>query len=439
MENYNIINTAFNISLDIGSIVMSVMMSIYFFKNENTSKESRYFFWLSILNSIFVLADLSGWIFNKFARSWYPMVFTIGRFVYYAVTAVLFLLLLKYVIAYISSFGKVSKIYMRMGWLLACLHLLGCMITPFTGFYYSITEENMYRFGNGIWCFNILPIAVLSMISILAFRFRKILPLRAVATLFGFVGIVVLGQIVKILLDNVFSVNPPITLAIVVMFFHIQFDKDMQLKKDRQELEELNTKIMLSQIQPHFLYNTLATIRGLCETNPVMAKELINDFSIFLKANMDSLTTNILIPFEQELLQVKSYLNIAQQMYGENLQVVYDIQATQFFIPTLSIQPIVENAVHKGIRKKENGGILVIHTEEDEQYFHIIISDNGIGFDKNILKEDGHIGIQNVQKRLYTMCKGILEIETTLGKGTTVHIKIPKISGRDGRYEIFDS
>ena len=212
----------------------------------------------------------------------------------------------------------------------------------------------------------------------------------------------------------------------------------MQYQKDKQELEGINIKLMLGQIQLHFLYNTLADIRGLCETDAVKAKETIDDFSVFLRANMDSLSNESLIPFEQELLHVNSYLHLLQSMYGEGIRVKYEIHTTQFKIPALSLQPIVENAVHKGIRKKEGGGTITICTEEKERYFEITIADDGVGFRKEVLKEQVHIGIQNVKKRLGIMCNGILKIDSEVDKGTIVNIIIPK-DGGENLYEISDS
>ena len=318
--------------------------------------------------------------------------------------------------------------YMRIAWFLAGFHLIECIITPFTGFYYIITEENRYQYGTGILCSYLLPVYVYGIITILTLQFRNVLRPRIIAILLSYVLIPIWGQIFQISFYGVISINPFITLSIVFMFFNIQLDKDIQHKKDKEQLEEANLKIMLNQIQPHFLYNTLAAIRGLCETNPTMAKELINDFTIFLRANMDSLTNNRLIPFEQELLHVKSYLNLVQQLYGEQLKVEYHIQTTNFFVPTLSLQPIVENAVLKGIRKNKNGGTILICTEEHMEYVIILISDNGTGFDMSVLTEQGHLGIQNVKKRLLAMCNGTLIIDSVLGKGTTVSITIPKFS-----------
>ena len=155
---------------------------------------------------------------------------------------------------------------------------------------------------------------------------------------------------------------------------------------------------------------------------------------------MDSLTSEHPIPFEQELGHVKSYLNLIQQMYGEGIKVEYEIRTTQFRIPALSLQPLVENAIHKGIRKKEDGGIVTIRTEERKNDFKVSIVDNGVGFDVKILEEEGHIGIQNVKKRLAIMCEGCLNISSKIGEGTVVDIIIPKkIGGGKKTNEILNS
>jgi len=95
-------------------------------------------------------------------------------------------------------------------------------------------------------------------------------------------------------------------------------------------------------------------------------------------------------------------------------------------IPALSLQPIVENALHKGIRKKEGGGIIIIRTEERKEDFRITVADDGAGFEMKDLGKQGHIGIENVKKRLEVMCKGTLTIDSMPGKGTTVSMIIPK-------------
>lgn len=322
-----------------------------------------------------------------------------------------------------------SKIYMKVVTCMGALHVLGCILTPSTGLYYVISDENIYYRGKGVALASLLPIIVYVMVTILIIQFFKKLRMRVIVSLLSYMWIPGIGQLIQNLFRGVATLNPAITLSILIMFINLQLDRDVRNEQDKQKLTEANIKIMLSQIQPHFLYNTLAIIRGLCTEDAGKAKEAINDFSVFLRANMDSLTYELPISFEQEFKHVKSYLNLIQQMYGNGVNVEYDIQTTQFRLPALSMQPLVENAVHKGLRKKEGGGTIKIKTEENEKYYQIVISDDGVGFCMDILKEEGHVGIKNVRERLYTMCGGILSIESKIGEGTDVFIKIPKNGG----------
>lgn len=194
------------------------------------------------------------------------------------------------------------------------------------------------------------------------------------------------------------------------------------------ELADSRAAIMLSQIQPHFLYNSLLAIQDLCERDAALAEKTIGDFSAYLRGNLNSLTNKHPVPIEKEQEHVRSYLLLEQIRFEERLQVEFDIQAGGFLIPALSLQPIVENAIKHGVTKREEGGKVVIRIQEDADCFFIIVEDNGVGFDISKLKDDGqtHIGIQNVRHRLKSICGGTLVIQSTIGIGTTATISIPK-------------
>ncbi len=113
-------------------------------------------------------------------------------------------------------------------------------------------------------------------------------------------------------------------------------------------------------------------------------------------------------------------MKIEKKRFGQKLNVVYDIKAKDFFIPALTLQPIVENAVRYGVTKKEHGGTVSIKTSETETEFMITVIDDGEGFDaKTVAIEDG-------RSRLAAMCGGTLEIKSVPGKGTTAIISISK-------------
>ena len=194
------------------------------------------------------------------------------------------------------------------------------------------------------------------------------------------------------------------------------------------KLQESQISIMLSQIQPHFLYNTLNSIYQLCETNPMRARSMVNYFAEYLRNNLSALDEKGLVSFETELSHVKTYLEIEKIRFEDTLEIEFDIKCDKFSLPVLTVQPIVENAVKHGTSKKRGGGRVVISTYEDEENYVINVSDTGCGFDTSTPKNDGksHVGIENVRQRLSNMCGGSLTIESEIGVGTSASIKIPK-------------
>ena len=206
--------------------------------------------------------------------------------------------------------------------------------------------------------------------------------------------------------------------------------KSMEAEKQAMELklQESHISIMLSQIQPHFLYNTLNSIYQLCETNPMLARSMVNSFSEYLRNNLSTLEETGLISFETELSHIKTYLEIEKIRFEDTLEIEYDIQCVDFSLPVLTVQPIVENAVKHGTSKKRGGGKVLISTLADKENYIIKVSDTGCGFDPSKPKNDGkrHVGIENVRQRLSNMCGGSLTIESEVGVGTLATIKIPK-------------
>ncbi|MGN1318046.1 MAG: sensor histidine kinase [Lachnospirales bacterium] len=198
----------------------------------------------------------------------------------------------------------------------------------------------------------------------------------------------------------------------------------VQAEKIAKELQNSRISIMLSQIKPHFLHNCINAIRELCRQNPNSAREALGDFSDYLRLNMESINSEALIHFSRELKHIKKYLKLEKMRFEDDLNIVYDIEEEDFFIPPLVVQPLVENAVKHGICQAEKGGTLTIHTKREGDKITIIITDDGVGFDISKLNKNdkNHIGIENVKKRLEYMVGGKLDIKSEIGKGTTAKI-----------------
>ena len=205
-----------------------------------------------------------------------------------------------------------------------------------------------------------------------------------------------------------------------------ELEAEQQLLK--QELQENRISIMLSQMKPHFIFNTLNTIYHLCDIDLEKAKSTISSFSTYLRNNINNIDQSEMIYFEKELSFVNAYLEIEKVRFDDELLINFDIGISDFKLPVLTVQPIVENAIKHGTSKKEGVSHLYISTRETDAFYEIEIRDTGVGFDASVPRNDDnkHIGISNVRQRLKMLCNGTLDVESTLGIGTTVLIKIPK-------------
>jgi len=161
---------------------------------------------------------------------------------------------------------------------------------------------------------------------------------------------------VQIFVYGLALLNLADTVAIIVIFLFLQAEQGRRSAEQENLLMQDRVAIMLSQIQPHFLYNALSVIQDLCHGKAPEAEQAAVEFSEFLRGNLDSLQADSPIPFEQELRHTQNYLSLEKKRFGDNLRVEYEIGATDFFIPALTLQPIVENAVRNGVMRQEEGG-----------------------------------------------------------------------------------
>ena len=224
----------------------------------------------------------------------------------------------------------------------------------------------------------------------------------------------------------------------ILIFTSVFFDKistihsaSLKAAELDKELHMANTAVMISQIQPHFLYNALNTIKYLIKRDPKAAEKAVISFSKYLRGNMDSITQKTPIPFSEELEHIKNYCDIELLRFGDKIEIIYDTEFVEFNVPSLTIQPLVENAIKHGVTKKAEGGTVKLSTQFSDECYYVIIEDNGVGFDPqnpDYTPDDNHahVGISNVTNRLKTMVNAEINIESQIDVGTKITIKIPK-------------
>lgn len=194
--------------------------------------------------------------------------------------------------------------------------------------------------------------------------------------------------------------------------------------------KEAELKALQTQINPHFLFNALHTISSFVRIEPNRAREIIINLSTYLRYNLENFSK--LLPLHEELQQVEAYINIEKARFGNKIKTIYNIPESSLTLqlPSLIIQPLVENSIKHGILKRREGGTVTISVIEKEKGYNIIIEDDGIGIDQSIIdgiddKIEKNIGLKNVHNRLKILYGKGLNIEK-LEKGTRISFNINK-------------
>lgn len=204
------------------------------------------------------------------------------------------------------------------------------------------------------------------------------------------------------------------------------------IAKLNEELKDSRIKNSISQMQPHFLYNALGSIREIVLDDPEYAAELIYDFTTHLRACVRSMSNNDMVPFSEELRNIQAYVNIEKMRFGEKLKIQYEINDEDFMIVPLSVQPLVENAIRHGIYPKgAKGGTVTVRTFKEDGRHVIEVMDDGVGFDfDGMLKEIAErkrdsTGMVNLKFRLEKILGASLVVRSSENEGTDIRIEIP--------------
>ena len=223
-----------------------------------------------------------------------------------------------------------------------------------------------------------------------------------------------------------------IAIEILVYYFYIaaiQYNENKDaLVESELALERNRNNLLLAQIKPHFINSNLAVIRSLCYEEPEKAVEMLDHFSGYLRENIQQIDDMQLVSFEREMESVDNFIYLEMQRFPDKIEVIKDIKVNDFFVPPLSVQTIVENAIRHGISMTGKKGTVRISTLAKDDNFIVKIEDNGKGFDVDNIEFDGinHVGIKNVANRLKRILNGKIKVESEVGYGTIVTFYIPR-------------
>ncbi len=413
----------FNIFVDALTIFIEILIGFSIVIDKNLSKSTRYFSLSLITGSLYCIVDI---IFQRINGNIYYIALN-----YYLsfLEFVLDYLMIFLVSGYLFELTGISKkfkyslmnIYVIIGivWVL----VFGILLK----YGYVFYVDSGYYVRSDYWLYSVLYPLIIMVFDCVVILFNKSeSKVRVSFALFCFVP--TLGVILSYYTIGFSSISLLIIISTLFFYINIYVDKSKELYANTLELQEGQVQLMISQIQPHFLYNCITSCIALCRIDPSKAAVMMSNFGKYLRVNLDVFKQKKPITFAEELDHIKVYLELETVRFEDKLSVEYEIKCTDFYVPVLSIQPIVENAVKHGISAFQDGGLLKISSFDDENNYYISIVDNGVGFDVDAKPDDSrtHIGIENVKKRLELIVKAEMKIESYPGSGTTVLIKLPK-------------
>jgi two-component system LytT family sensor kinase len=234
--------------------------------------------------------------------------------------------------------------------------------------------------------------------------------------------------IVVILLATVLAVATPIKIWNNARIEH-------RLEEQEKLLLAAKIEALANQINPHFLFNTLTSISSLIRTQPDTARMLITKLSGLLRRLMRS--TDHFVTLREELASIDEYLDIEVVRFGPQLRVDKQIGADtlDLIVPSMLLQPIVENSIKHGLSRKVGGGRITIRTARRDDRAVIEVLDDGVGMTEERLEQalGGGIGLSNVNERLRTIYGAAcgLKLTSAPGRGTSVLVEIPELTVAD--------
>lgn len=420
--------TEINVAIDLLSSLVVVVLIFAQLGKKKRTRQDKLFLLMLIAHMICTLSDAVNWAFDLRAETIFRVLTLAGNFLSYFVSALAYTPFLLYIMVTATKKRKSDAKMIRASCILSALMVLILLFNLWNGMLYTIDENNVYHWGEWDWLFNILVFAQLILPSVQILRSRKALERRQTGAFLAYEILPILAILLSLIPIELTLVYPATMISLLLLYVNVQQDQENRLTLREAELAESHAAIMVSQIQPHFLYNALSAVENLCETDPPRAQQAVADFSKYLRGNMQALTQRQPVPFSNELRHIRHYLNLEQLRFGDKLRVVMNIGPTDFLLPVLSVQPILENAVKHGVTCRKSGGTVTLRTMETPEAWSVIVQDDGVGFDPAALEAEGkeHVGLSVVNRRLISVVGGKLEIDSSPGKGTVATITIPK-------------
>lgn len=421
-------------------LIAALCMSL---SREMNQKKKKYLMLLMQLSCAILLAsDATSWAFRGSPGSLERGIVYVSNYLVFTFSDILLLFYHGYICDSLFENEPQESRSIRV-WLVYAIGIVAIFlvfISQFTNLYYYIDNQNYYHRNPAYFISVLLPMTGMLLDLSLLIQYRKNISHEILVAMTSYIVLPFVAAAAQIFYYGISLINIAISISMILMFLetmieqgktvarqeHLLAEQERILAQQERDLTESRITSMLSQIRNHFIFNTLGVISGYCKIDPEKADEALAKFARYLRRNINYLQTNDLILFETEVSQIEDYVSLERMRFGDMIEFGEDFETTDFSIPPLTVQPLVENAIKHGLTKPGKKGSVCLLTRQEEGFYRIEVVDDGVGFVPEELNKENSIGIRNIRYRLEHMANAELRIDSTLGKGTRAVILIPR-------------
>lgn len=432
-----------HIALLLWGCIFSLIAALCIFMNKNFEREKRkWMLHMLLICAALLFSDALAWGYRGGSGDAAYYMVRISNFLVFILSDVLLLAFHGYVCCHLLE-GKEEKqmpVFRVKGVsFIALLGMLVVIVSQFTHWYYYFDAQNFYHRNSAFFLSLLIPFLGMMLDLTLMVQYRKNISRNILVSMISYLVLPIVAVVIQTFYYGISLINIAISISMLIMFIEAIMEQgrkmteqerklmqqDLELAKQNTELTERRIASMKSQIRTHFIFNVLGSISTYCKIDPAKADEALTRFARYLRRNMRYMEENGLIPFQEEMKQLQDYVALEQMRFQDLVEYGEDLEVTDFLIPPLTVQPLVENAIKHGLAEHGRKGMVCVFTRKETDAVVIEVMDNGAGFSMNELEKSDSLGIQNVRYRLEHMAGGTLKYESTLGEGTKAIIRIP--------------
>ena len=473
-----------HIALLLWGCIFSLIAALCMFMNKNFEREKkRWMLYMLLTCATLLFSDACAWGYRGGTGEAAFYMVRISNFLVFFMSDVLLLFFHGYVCCQLFEQKPQSKrtmysylardeeqlpmLRIKSVFLIAMAGALVVLISQFTHWYYYIDAQNFYHRNSAFFISLVIPFSGMLLDLSLMLQYRKNVSRNILVSMVSYLVLPIVAVVIQTFYYGISLINIAISISMLMMFIEAIVDQgrkltnqekklirqdlelatqerqlaqqslelarqerrlaeqERKLAKQNTELTERRIASMKSQIRTHFIFNVLGSISTYCKIDPAKADEALTRFARYLRRNMRYMEETGLIPFQEEMKQLQDYVALEQMRFQDLVEYGEDLEVTDFLIPPLTVQPLVENAIKHGLAEHGRKGMVCVFTRKEADAVVIEIMDNGAGFLMDELEKSDSLGIQNVRYRLEHMVGGTLKYESTLGEGTKAIIRIP--------------